>query len=631
MRIDSFIKWSVVIASMAPMSVAQSDVQPSTFADSRVLELDRFSSTLALPSTDDQDQELVYDTMQTLSLVATSLLVRGDRGGAESSHATIAGAALADSLDDMQRMLQRLGDGSLPRADRTAARHALRRFQREARQRLATLAVPDPERLDAQLHDLLGPLVQAVRRIEGSTPPTGWWTGAGSTPRPAHPPVAEELEARASVADWLGDRDRARLTERLAMADGGDVSKRRMKALLQLVVAIDAVRALPGGRVLAERLGDRFMEVVEFDPGELPPEAALIEVARLIERMHAFRSSEMPPELSRPGRRLYASLSRQYEEGERAMLKQLPLILESESPRSDPGMVALIQAQSDPLEMLQLLARSPGWQEQVRRVHPPSVEQWSRRVGVLQRDLGDPQKREDAIDDLEVLGAVIDGMSSMPLESRLDQPDAIRSRLLAGTEADLAEAIVAARVAWVQEALTGSLDGPVAERMVLQRRLLSAVQRASVLEELDNGLDALNDWSGWYTTPGILVALHARMVTRLRIASTALRESEPGIASDQLDRVEQDLEILELVSLLHGRRPDSTLEATAGMRLVGRLAQPPREGAWMLEHRHELAVLARTMLELDAARRDGFVHEADAMETKAANRARRLRERLGPG
>jgi len=631
MRIDSFIKCSAVIASMSPMSMSQPDVQPSTFADTRVLELDRFSNALPLPSTDDQDSELVYDSMQTLSLVATSLLVRGDRGGAESSHATIAGAELADSLDDMQRMLQRLGDGSLPRADRTAARHALRLFQREARQRLATLAVPDPERLDEQLHDLLGPLVQAVRRLEGWTPPTGWWQVTESTPRPAHPRVVEEIEARASAVDWLGDRDRARLTERLAMADGSDESMRRMKALLELVVAIDAVRGLPGGRGLAERLGDRFMEVVEFDPGELPPAAALIEVARLIERMHAYRFREMPPELSRPGRRLYARLSRQYEEGERAMLQQIPLMLESESPRSDPGMVASIRAQSDPLEMLELLARSPGWQEQVRRVHPPSVEGWSRRVGVLQRDLGDLQKREDAIDALQVMGAVIDGMSSMPLESRLDQPDALRSRLLAGTEMELAEAIVAARIAWVQEASTGRLDGPIADRMVLQRRLLSAVKRASVLVELDDGLDALNDWSGWYTTPGILAALHSRMVTRLRIASTALRESEPGIASDQLDRGEQDLEVLELLSLLRSRRPDSTQAGDAGFRLVGRLARSPREGAWMIEHRQELAVLARTILELDAARRDGFVHEADAMETKAANRARRLRERLGPG
>lgn len=631
MRIGSYILCSLITASSAAMASAEPTVELPSFADNRVLELDHFSSTLPLPVTDDPDAELVYDSMQTLSLVATSLLVRGDRGGADSSHATIAGAELADGLDRIQRMLQRLADGSIPRADRAAARHALRLFQREARQQLGTLAVPDPDRLDEQMHELLGPLVQAVRRLGGATPPSGWWSMI-ETPGPVmHPHVLNELMARASTADWLGDRDRARLSERLTAAGERDASNRRIKSLLQVVIAIDAVRGLPGGRGIADRLGNRFMEVLEFDPGGLPPEAALIEVARVIERMHAYRSSVMPRELSLASRRLYASLSRQYEKGERAMLQQILPMLESESPRSDPGIVASIQSQSKPLEMLALLARSPQWDEQIRRVHPPSAEGWSRRVAVLQRDLGDMQKREEAIDALEVMGAVIDGMHTMPLESKLGDADDLRSRLLAGTENDLAEAIVAARIAWVQEASAGRFDGRFASRMALQRRLLSAVQRTTVLLAVDDEIDSLNDWAGWYATPGVLGAWQERLVVRLRIAATALRESEPGIASAQLDRAEQDLEVLELLAMLRSRRPGTTPEGDAGMRLVGQLAQSPAEDAWMLEHRADLAVMARTILELGAARRTGFVDEADAMERDAANHARRLRGRLGPG
>jgi hypothetical protein len=630
MRIGSYIMCSMITASMGAMSFAEPAVELPSFADNRVLELDHFSSTLPLPVADDPDAELVYDSMQTLSLVATSLLVRGDRGGADSSHATITGAELADGLDHIQRMLQRLGDGSIPRADRAAARHALRLFQREARQRLGTLAVPDPDRLDELLHDLLGPLVQAVRRLGGTTPPSGWWPVTGTPGLAMNPLVLEELMTRASAADWLGDRDRARLSERLIAIGERDASSRRMKALLHVVVAIDAVRGLPGGRGIADRLGNRFMEVVEFDPGGLPPEAALTEVARVIERMHAYRSGEMPRELSLPSRRLYASLSRQYEEGERAMLQQILPMLESKSPRSDPALVASIHGQSEPLEMLALLARSPRWHEQVRRVHPPSAEGWSRQVAVLQRDLGDLQKREEAIDALEVMGTVIDGMHTMPLESKLGDPDGLRSRLLAGTEVDLAESIMATRVAWVQEASAGRPDGLFVSRMSLQRRLLSAVERTSVLMEVDDEIDVLNDWSGWYTPPGVLRAWQERLVVRLRIAATALRESEPSVVSAQLDRAEQDLEVLELLALLR-RRPASMPEGDAGMLLVGRLARSPGEDAWMLEHRVDLAIMSRTILELGAARRTGFVEEADAMERDAAYHARRLRGRLPPG
>lgn len=611
-----------LLIAMATCRVSgeEPQVESPTFADMRIAQLDVSDGSVPRSGGAGTDRELVDDCMQTLSLVATSLLVRGDRGGEASSHATLAGAALADGLPVVRARLSRLGDAAIPIDDRIAARNAMNLFNRDARRALPTLAVAVPNRLDEQLQGIFAPLAEAVGLLSGSAVPSGWWTSDATgveTVATGLPDV--RLRELLSKVDWLGDRDRARLRERLAMsfAEAPD----SIEALLEVAQAIESIRALADGRMQAKRLGDRFMEILEFEVGAPPSASAIIEVGRIMDRMAEYRGLEIPPGMPMPMRRRYADLTREYERAERIILRELDTLLAADSPRTDPSLVAFIKAQAEPLVVIELLNRSSQWFERVRSLDPSSVERFRRRIAVLHRALVEPTTRADAIRSLASIGEVIDDLDVRGSDDTDRGHGEYRSRLLAGTGSMLDADWSSAAGQWARDVADGRTDSTASSRLKRHRRLGAVVDRVLALSYDDGDIDVLNRWAGWYVVPEAMSAWRERLELRLRIAATAIKESEPEIADAQLDLAEQDLAVLELVHDLRSLVPDSIGGREGASGLIGRLAHPPADDAWMLEHRADLARLARSLLELHALRRNGFADEAAGLEGRISDRA----------
>ena len=623
MRHVPFILCLLIATTTPGVSDDDSQFESPTFADMRISRLDASDGSVPSSGSESTDRELVGDCMQTLSLVATSLLVRGDRGGEASSHATLAGAALADGLPVVRARLSRLGDATIPADDRTAARNMMNLFNRDARRALPTLAVAAPDRLDEQLQRIFAPLAEAVGLLSGSTVRSGWWTSDATGVETAATSLPDvRLRELLSEVDWLGDRDRARIRERLATSFAADPD--RIEALSEVAEAIESIRALPEGRLLANRLGDRFMEILEFGVGAPPSSSAIVEVGRIVDRMGEYRSLEIPPGMPMPMRRRYADLTREYELAERIILRELDTLLAADSPRTDPSLVAFIKAQAEPLVVVELLARSSQWSDRVRNLDPASTERFGRRIAVLHRELIEPDTRADAIRSLGAIGAVIEDLDARSADAPKPEHTEYRSRLLAGTGTQLDAAWSSAVGDWVGDVADGRSDSPASDRLNRHRRLEAALDRVLALPYDDGDIDVLNRWTGWYVIPEEMSAWRERLELRLRIAATGITESEPEIVDSQLALAEQDLIVLELVHDLRSRVPDDIGELGGSTGLIGRLANPPGDDAWMLEHRSDLARLARSMLELHALRRNGFVDDAAGLERRIADRARGL-------
>lgn len=617
---------SCLLATLVPIAVAAEPEPAPTFADVRIAELDRWSEGMPLPD-DSEASELAYDGTQLLSLVATSLLVRGDRGGMESSAATIAGASLADGLDAIHLELGRLGDETIPEEDREAARLAVRRFLREGRQRLAVLAVPAPDRLDRQLEELLSPLVEAIERLTTETVTTGWWP-AGRLEEVE--PASSRFASMFGEVDWLNTLARERVLERIMLVGGSGGQDEAIEVLHEIARLIESIRQQPGGRTLSRNLGRRFEEIVLFRDGGLPSTPALVETARVIRRMVEYRAMEMPEAMPRSSRRLYAALGRDYEVNERNMLEQLPVLLSSSSPRTDPGLVASIRAQALPLDRMRLLADSVGWANAFRAIDAPAGPPMERRLAVLQRDLGERATAEEAMLELEAIRDSMALLETLPGESMLAAPQPATDVLLAGTSDALRDELVRLRRSLVAEIVAGDVPGPAMSSIVLRRRLLALVERTMAMPPDHDSGDGLEGWSGWYGRPGLFADRRERLAARLRIASTALQEQEPEVARRQLELAEQDLAFMELFESIRQRHPAVRSDGGVAIRTLGRLARSPGSEVWMLEHRDRFARLARCLLELDAALVDGRVEDAAALEQQSSSIVRALGARLDP-
>ena len=599
-------------------------VESPTYADLRVAALDRWSEGLPMPG-GTEASELVYDATQVLSLIATSLLVRGDRGGPPSSGATIAGAALADGLDGVRTLLGKLEDSTIPRADRNSAEDLVRRFLRESRRQLSTLALPAPDRLDRQLADLLEPLVEAIGLLSGTVVHGGWWIDDGGT---EVSDASSTLRERLNAVDWLNTLERNRVFERIDGIAAETDQVEAIESLILLVDAIDALHGQPTGRARAVLLGRRFDALVLHHDTGLPAAPSLIELARVVDRMAEVRAVELPDALPRPARRIHAALRRTYDQAERDIVGQLTDLVASSSPRTDPSLVALIVAQAEPLDRLRILTASAGWSDEVRSIDSGIATQFDRRLAVLHRDLAADASAVEAIGSLLELQDAMELIRPWSSQRSLRDPDADREVLLAGTAVTLSEDIDRLKRQLVRELVKEESVDDVVSALRLRRRLLDQIDRVVAIRWNDAAQRGIDGWSGWYGDPGFAERVRNRLSTRLRIASTALQQDESSVAHRQLDRAERDLQLLELLAMVAASRPSGASSGTSASAVVGRLAIPPGSGSWMIEHRDGFARLARFILEAQAAVADGRIDDAESFEHQAAAVVRELAARL---
>jgi hypothetical protein len=220
----------------------------------------------------------------------------------------------------------------------------------------------------------------------------------------------------------------------------------------------------------------------------------------------------------------------------------------------------------------------------------------------------------------------------LPLEGQLRQGDPELDHLLSGQAQILADAIDSARIQWIRELAEGELDGDGAKMLQRQWRLLAGVKQALEMEQ--GSLSGLNDWAGWYVPAGVLESWQDRIATRLRIAATALIQSEPEMADAHLQRLAIDMSVVLLVQHLLASRPPDAMEQ-AGLpvpvRLIGQLVHEPEDDSWMIQQRAVLAEISHYVLERMAARHDGRIEEADEIEKWLSDRSHALHQQLGDG
>ena len=163
--------------------------------------------------------------------------------------------------------------------------------------------------------------------------------------------------------------------------------------------------------------------------------------------------------------------------------------------------------------------------------------------------------------------------------------------------------------------------------MHMIRRLLALSERAMQFKQ-HGSLDArLGPWAMWSLPPGQLDRWQDELWVRLRIAATALASGDDVEVSEQLDRLESDLAVLQLAHLLVEMGPDPPTATPAGAA-VGQLVGSPSDAAWLIEHRRSFEQLARLAMAAQAADDEGEEESAEALHRSLAMHAAAMHRRL---
>ncbi len=578
--------------------------------------IDDYLYSLPFPEIEDQDAILVDETMQSLGALATSLLLRGQRGGEESASALVAGSMLADGLPAIRESLDKLHSESLSLATREAAREELKRFDEEYRFRMSSLVTPAPASLDATLQQLLSPVRTAIRHLDKAPPPTGWWSSPDR--QVSRSDSRAELASLIVAATWLTDRQQTRALEQLDLSSDREWND----VLLRVARAIDAISHDHDSRIFLKQLPPIFLKSIGAEEIERPGRGALLELARGLERRNEFNEHDaegLPRELLV----INVRLGELYKRAERKMIEQIDILLSSRSPRSDPELVAIITNQNDAVDALQLLSVMPKQIEFFNGVDPVAARSIQQQATKMVRQLDDVQRREDAMRALRSLAWQVHSFNELPMEQHLLDGDQELDALLANRSTTILERIRKARVAWARDWGRGNALGSGVLELARLNRLMEHVRVARELEtEADPGA-RLEPWSAWSMPDDRIRQWKRDMRDRLRVAATAIAEEDVEQADEQLHHLEMDLAVLRLAHLLIETGPVPPGGTEAGL-VLGQLAMPPEHDAWLLEHRDALASISRLAMESQAARIDGREEEAEELHHELARRAHSL-------
>ncbi len=578
--------------------------------------VDDYLYSLPFPGIDDQDAILVDETMQSLGALATSLVLRGQRGGEASASALVAGSMLADGLPAIRESLDKLHSDSLSLATREAAREELKRFDEEYRFRMSSLITPDPASLDATLQSLFSPLRTAIRHLDQVPPPTGWWSSPGL--QTSRSDSRAELAALIIAATWLTDRQQTRALEQLDLS----VDREWNDVLLRVARAIDDISKDRDSRFFLKQLPPIFLKSIGAEEIARPGRGALLELARGLERRNEFNEHDdegLPRELLV----INVRLGELYKRAERKMIEQVDILLASRSPRSDPELVAIITNQHDALDALQLLSAMPRQIEFFTGIDPVAARSIQQQATKMVRQLDDVQRRDDAMRALRSLAWQVHTFSELPMEQHLLDGDQELDALLANRSATILERIRKARVAWARDWGRGNALGSGVLELARLNRLMEHVRVARELEtEADPGA-RLEPWAAWSMPDDRITQWKRDMRDRLRVAATAIAEEDMEQADEQLHQLEMDLAVLRLAHLLIETGPVPPGGTQAGL-VLGQIAMPPEHDAWLLEHRDALASISRLAMESQAARIDDREEEAEELHHELARRAHAL-------
>lgn len=174
---------------------------------------------LAAASMAGESEATIFRAQAKLRQIAIDLLAMGDRAGEEGSSSVLAGLTLANGRAEIDAILRTLAErieaadsdtAATPNPEVVRARAAMEAInlfdRRDARIR-ERLADGDPQRRDATLADVLGPLADAVAALEGEAIVNHWVARVGAfasaSDAGAHSSPDESLPSLTDLRDTI--------------------------------------------------------------------------------------------------------------------------------------------------------------------------------------------------------------------------------------------------------------------------------------------------------------------------------------------------------------------------------------------------------------------------------------------
>lgn len=643
------------ITLSAPAQVLDLDAA-SSFPETPISVLDEIvaSVTRDLPAQDlTTDTGIVRASGATLRRVIAELASRGRGAGDGDAAAGLTAIRLADSIDGIERRLERLATpgsftGSPPlRLEENARRRGLDRlevFSRSALDVLRRRPTTDLEEYDDTITMVLAPIVDAFEVLERGPLLDRWPALAeirtgGVTPNvPGLPPLPdrpglEDLDRRLRAGGDDADprlhrrfRDAAAAAAALApgspatapvlatldaaTSESGEPLRRRLESLeIASAVAadIEAIGSTPARRDAApDTLAGMLASILATPPDDTT--LVLLERQRTTVGLIASGARFEVASLDRDLRAAARSVQQRHRRIVRSTVATLLEIGAVPSAMGDPDAVGALQALEGSIADLERLRTAGDLALRMTSIRPGAVREFQQRMREWCRMLARDATQAEGATAIDTVARDLDRFAAMPAEAWLAArgPDVIDRT--GGRGADLLDRITETRRRWADEIFHAELDGPARAELVRLARLgdlLVALNAVLVRgdDEVAAGLAACDRWAGWFATPDRLVWTARQLAPALRLACTTAADGDAARLERDLDQLENAAPPAAVVAWLasHVSRPLADLPS-GSIGAVAAAGLPPDRDAWGLSHRAALARICRAFAEIESAR-----------------------------
>lgn len=687
---------AVILATLLGLSTAGSsqvldldDAPP--FPSPRISVLDELAAAVVLdlpPADATTDTGIIESAGATLRRLIAELAMRGRGDGDGDAIAALVAIRLADSVDGIERRLERLATpgaftGSPPlRIEDAARRRALDRlaaFERSALEVFRRRPTESSEAFDAVISIVLAPIVDALEIME-RRPLLDRWPevvvvrtgGVSAIPAslPALPtrPGLEDVDRRLRA----GGEDEDRLLHRrfrsaaagaaaldpeatatttvlatmdALVTDEGSVLRRRIE-VLELAVAIATdLESIAVGPARRDADTEALAGLLESTLAKPLDEGTILLLGRQASTTALVVNGAVVDvdAIDRDLRTAARAIQQRHRRIVRSAIAAMLAVGDDPSALGDPDTVGALQALEGSIRDLDRLRTADRLASRLTAIRPGAVREFRQRIREWCRMLGRDATQAEGAAAIDTLVSDLDRFVPLPAESWLAAGGPVVVERTGGRGRDLLDRMTETRRRWADEVFHGELAGPARADLVRLARLgeLLMAMDAVLAErdgELDDGLDRCDRWGGWFVAAERLSWTTRQLAPSLRLAVIAAVEGDETRLERDLDRLSEQAPPAMVIAWLASRVGPPLAEATSGsIGAIAASALPPDRRAWGLEHRAELARICRGFAEIEAARGRG--DEESAVELTSWVVAAcddlldrvRMSERLGRG
>lgn len=411
-------------------------------------------------------------------------------------------------------------------------------------------------------------------------------------------------------ATWLDDAAReayaTRMHESLALfqdpatRDRGEALMRRFDGsrgvIDRITLLAEINRERPNVKPLAAALlaGEQLLDNPALaDTGR----EQMAKLRLVLDRMIAWRELRRG-EVRGEHRTLLTRLERSYRDAEASLLKEIERMTADPRALSDPAFTSVMANQHQYLEDVIRLEKIPRWIDQIRSLRPGAAERFTAQTRKMAQWLLQPARRDEAILAMTQFEQQAGLFMSMPFESNLRAGGEDAALVTGGLHDRLAREIDAQRQRWADAWALGNAGSDAAKRLLLLFRLTQAMADSAEVARLGGDASPLNAWAAWEAAPRAMAPAVHDVPNRLRLATRAALEGDDRELSTHLRRIDQDAAVAKIVgrlAMVIGPALQGLPRGSVGV--IGQCAARPREDAFLLSRRVELADLCRYALE----------------------------------